>query len=103
MKNILLCHCALGGLLALPAYLHAQNVFRPIEIAQTYLISEVDTKPSSIHQEGPKFSNDALATKGFVRLAFIISADGTISGARVTVSSDKALEAPVFEAVGNWR
>lgn len=102
MRKFIALPVTFGFLLILPL-LRAQNVFSPEEIADTYLLSEVDSPPKAIHQESPEFSNNAVITKGFVRVAFIITVEGTIRGARVTGSSDRSLEKPILKALDSWR
>jgi TonB family protein len=80
------------------------NVAGGKSLDELFAASDLDSKPTPIHQPPPRLSaNENAATPGRVVVIFIIDSKGRVQQPKVTSSSNPALEAACQRTVKKWR
>ena len=80
------------------------NVAGGKSLDELFAASDLDSKPTPIHQPPPRLSaNENAATPGRVVVIFIIDSKGRVQQPKVTSSSNPALEAACLRTVKKWR
>ena len=84
--------------------LNLQNVVGGKSLDELFAASDLDSKPTPIHQPTPSLSaKEKAATPGRVIVIFIIDSKGRVKQPKVTSSSNPALEAVALRTVKKWR